>query len=93
MSGSAWKQKAKKKPSGTIADWCDANLPSSVGAKVAGLVAKSEATFHVVGILKVYRTRSAVLSGAQRLSLEAELKGAGQWSQGEAAARAPAPPR
>ena len=54
MSGSAWKQKVKKKPNSTLADWCDANLSSPVGAKIAGLVAKSEATSRVVGILKIY---------------------------------------
>ena len=78
MSG-GWKQQAKKqrKPTGTLTDWCDANLPSTIGARVALLVSKNEASPRVVGILKSYRTRSEVLSNVQRRGLEAELKGAG----------------
>ena len=55
--------------------------------RAAGLIADGEATTRVVEILKKYRARSATLSSAQRTSLVAELKGAGQWS----AAAMPAP--
>ena len=94
MSG-GWKQQAKKqrKPTGTLTDWCDANLPSTIGARVALLVSKNEASPRVVGILKSYRTRSEVLSNVQRRGLEAELKGAGSWSGGEAPSRRTAAPR
>ena len=78
MSDGGWAKRSKKTAGPSLADWCDANLPTLVGAKIAGLVASREATPRVVGILKAYRARSGVLSNAKRLSLEAEFKGAGQ---------------
>ena len=85
MGSEEWRRKQKKqKPSGTLADWADSN---GVPKRVAGLIADGEATARVVEILKRYRARGATLSSAQRTSLVAELKGAGQWS----AAAMPAP--
>ena len=71
MSG-GWKLQAKKhrKPSGTLTDWCDANLPLTIAARVALLVSKNEASPRVVCILKSYRTRSEVLSNVQRRGRE-----------------------
>ena len=81
MGSEEWRHKQKKqKPSSTLANWCDANLPLKMGRKVALLVSKSEASPRVVGILKTHRARNEVLSKAQRVALEAEVNGAGSWS-------------
>ena len=76
MGGGEWQthSKQRKRPLGSLSGWCDANLPTTKGAKIAGLIAKKEASERVVGILKAYQKRGAVLGSAQRLALEAELQ-------------------
>ena len=73
---------------GSLAEWCDINLPSARFAKLAWLVQKQKATVEVVAILKKYQKRKAPLSKAQQGVLERELDGAGDWS----AAATPAEP-
>ena len=88
--GNEWQTRSKQRtrPVVSLADWCDTNLPTTKGARIAGLVANREATVRVVGILKAYQKRGAVLGSAQRSDLEAELLRAGHW---ETASAAPAP--
>ena len=89
MVGAEWQTNGSRraKPMGSLSGWCDLNMPSTKGSKIATLVAKKEASERVVAILKKYQKRGAELNKAQRGALEAELDGAGQWS----AAATPAP--
>ena len=81
MAGEEWQHKRKKqKASVTLANWCDANLPLKTATRVALLVSKNEASPRLVGILKTHRARNEVLDKAQRIALEAEVKGAGSWT-------------
>ena len=91
MGGDGWQTHSNRRTKllGSLSEWCDSNIPTAKGAKIATLVAKKEASDRVVAILKKYQRRGAELSKAQRIALEAELDGAGQWS----AAAAPAPTR
>ena len=75
MGGGEWQtcSKQRKRPLGSLSGWCDANLPTTKGAKIAGLIAKKEASERDVGMLKAYQKRGAVLGSVQRLALEAEL--------------------
>ena len=94
MSG-GWKQQAKetRKSQSPLAGWCDANLSLPFARRLALLVSKNEALPHVVGILKEFRGKGEVLNSAQRIAVEAQLKGAGPWSGSEATLRAAAPRR
>ena len=92
MVGGEWQTHSNRRarPIGSLSAWCDLNLPSAKGAKIATLVAKKEATEGVVAILKKFQKRGAELSKVQRGVLEMELDGAGDWS---AAATPPEPTR
>ena len=92
MVGGEWQTRSKRRarPIGVLSEWCDRNMPSNKGAKIATLVAKNVATEGVVAILKKFQKRGAELSKAQRGVLERELDGAGDWS---AAATPPEPTR
>ena len=82
MGGGEWQTNSNRRarPTGSLSAWCDLNLPSAKGAKIATLVAKKEATEGVVAILKKFQKRGAELGKVQRCILEVELDGAGQWS-------------
>ena len=54
MVGDEWQTRSSRrtKPLGSLSAWCDSNIPSAKGAKIATLVAKKEASDRVVVIFK-----------------------------------------
>ena len=77
-------------PSGSLAEWCDGNLPSTRFSKLNWLVSKQRATAEVVAILKRYQKFGATLGACLRRVLEKDLDGAGDWGT---AASPPEPSR
>ena len=68
-------------PGGSLAEWCDRNLPAARFSKLSWLLTRQKAAVEVTNILKKYMKYGATLGADLRRILEKEVDGASDWDK------------